>query len=70
MKIELIKIPSDPMAYWVYYEGKNIGHVACLGRFNSWSWSLRTDKVDTTSTFGVFDTKELAAEKVLQEYNK
>lgn len=66
----LIKIEKDPMAYWVEYQGKIIGNVAGIGRFNDWSWSLRTDKVDTTSTFGVFKTKEDASKKVIDEYRK
>jgi len=66
----LIKVEKDPMAYWVEYQGERIGNVAGIGRFNDWSWSLRTDKVDTTSTFGVFKTKEDASKKVIDEYKK
>jgi hypothetical protein len=68
--LTLIKVEKDPMAYWVELGGEIIGNVAGIGRFGDWSWSLKTDKVDTTSTFGIFKNKEDASTKVYNEYLK
>lgn len=67
--VDFEKIPNDPSAYWINdIAGTRIGQVAEIGRFGDWAWSLKTDKVDTTSTFGIFRSKEDAAFKVYTEY--
>jgi len=63
-ELNLVKDEKDPMAYWVYFDNKIIGNVAGIGRFGDWSWSLDTEKIDTTSTYGVLKNKEDAAKKV------
>lgn len=66
----LVKITSDPMAYWVVVEGVVVGNVAQIGRFGDWTWSSNCQRVDTTETFGLFKSKEDAAVKVVTAANR
>lgn len=66
----LEKFKKYPNAFLVLLDGKEIGHIACCGRFGNWTWSLNTETLDVTSNFSMFRKKELAAKKLFLEYQR
>lgn len=66
--LRLSKMKNDPCGYWVVYQRRRIGQVTAIGRFNDWAWSLNKEKVDTTSTYGIYGCMEDAARKVYVQY--